>query len=123
MTPGEFIKAGQRLHGRKKWKSALARALGVDVSTVHRMTQRDASTAAFKRAQVPGPYEIAVKAMLENKRARDKLDAAARKLLPRKFRKRKTPRKPRAATRVTKRPATLPAPVTVQLDDDVGDPC
>jgi hypothetical protein len=79
MTPAQFIATGQRLYGRKKWKAYLARDLGIDVSTVHRMV---------KRAQIPGAYEIALKAMLANHQARVKLEKAARKLLPRKFRKR-----------------------------------
>ena len=86
MTPDQFILAGQRLHGKKFWKARLARDLGVNPATIHRMV---------KREQIPGPYEIAVKAMLENKRQRDKLEKEARKLLPRKFRK----RSPRAAAR------------------------
>src|SRR3977135_1772704 len=84
MTPETFISIGQRLYGRRAWKSRLARDLGVNVGTVHRMV---------KRPVIPGPYEVAMKAMLENKRARDKLVKEARKLLPRQFRK----RSPRAA--------------------------
>lgn len=79
MTPIEFIKIGQRLYGRKRWKSCLARDLGIDVSTVHRMT---------KRELVPGPYEVAMKAMLQNRIQQEKIEKEARKLLPRKLRKR-----------------------------------
>jgi hypothetical protein len=79
MTPEQFIQTGQRLYGRKAWKAHLARDLGIDVSTVHRMA---------KRPQIPGAYEVALKAMLANRQAQAKLEKAARKLLPRKLRKR-----------------------------------
>ena len=79
MTPDQFIQTGQRLYGRKAWKAHLARDLGIDVSTVHRIV---------KRPQIPGAYEIALKAMLANHQARAKLEKAARRLLPRKLRKR-----------------------------------
>jgi hypothetical protein len=79
VTPESFIRTGQLLYGRRRWKSALARDLGVNVGTIHRMA---------KRAIIPGPYEVALKAMLENKRAQDRLMKEARKLLPRTFRKR-----------------------------------
>jgi hypothetical protein len=80
MLPVEFIKIGQQLHGRRKWKSRLALAFGVNVSTVHRIV---------KRPEIPGPYEVALKAMLQNKQAQDKLEKEARKLLPRKLRRKK----------------------------------
>jgi hypothetical protein len=80
VNPETFIASGQKLYGRKKWKAKLAEDLGVDVTTIWRLT---------KRAQIPGPYEIALKAMLDNKRRQDALEREARKLLPRKFRKRK----------------------------------
>jgi hypothetical protein len=82
MTPEAFIKIGQRLYGRKKWKHCLSLALAVDVSTIHRIV---------KRSQIPGPYEIAVKALLQNKQSQDKLEQEARKLLPRRLRKRVRP--------------------------------
>ena len=117
MTPDQFILAGQRLHGKKFWKARLARDLGVNPATIHRLV---------KREQIPGPYEIAVKAMLDNKRQRDKLEKEARKLLPRKFRK----RSPRAAANrkialVAKRdregrPANLPQP-GADRPDEAGD--
>jgi hypothetical protein len=75
----QFIKTGIRLHGRKIWKARLARDLGVDVSTIHRIA---------KRLLVPGPVEIAIKALVNNRIAQDKLEKEARKLLPRKLRKR-----------------------------------
>jgi hypothetical protein len=123
MTPADFIKAGQRLYGRKKWKFCLARDLGINVSTVHRMTQLDTTVdpPVFKRAQIPGPCEIALKAMLENKKARDKLEKEARKLLPRKLRKRKTPRKPRAATRLLQRDRSVLCAVAAQPDTGKDD--
>ncbi len=80
MTPDQFRTAGIRLYGRKHWKAHMARALAVDVSTIHRIC---------KRLEVPGPYEVAVKGLLENKKAMDAAAATARKLglVPRKRRK------------------------------------
>lgn len=78
MTPAGFIKLAERLHG-KNWKSALANDLVINVSTIHNL---------LKRAQIPGVYEIAVKALLLQKIEQDKLEKAARRLLPRKYRKR-----------------------------------
>lgn len=83
MNPEQFIATGQRLYGRKKWKTQLARDLGVDVTTIWRLT---------KRAEIPGPYEVALKAMLDNRKRQDALEREARKLLPRKRRKRTVPR-------------------------------
>jgi hypothetical protein len=79
MNSEQFVKTGIRLHGRKVWKARLARDLGVDVSTIHRIS---------KRLLVPGPVEIAIKALVNNRIAQDKLEKEARKLLPRKSRKR-----------------------------------
>ncbi len=81
MKTDEFIKLGQRTYGRKHWKSKLASDLGVNVATVHRMVHR---------AEVPGPYEVALKAIAVNAADRIKLEKAARKLLPKKPRKRRT---------------------------------
>ena len=80
MDPATFIASGQKLYGRKKWKVKLAADLGVDVVTIWRLT---------KREQIPGPYEVALKAMLENKKRQDALEREARKLLPRKLRRKK----------------------------------
>lgn len=79
LTPAELATSGIKLYGRKKWKSHLARDLGVNVSTIHRIGHR---------AQVPGPYEVAVAGLLVNKVARDRLEKEARKLLPRRLRRR-----------------------------------
>ena len=78
MTPEQFILAGRRLFGRKKWKKQLADALGVNVATMYRMVHR---------AQVPGPYQIAIASLLEQKKQRDILDKAARKLLPKGYKR------------------------------------
>ena len=87
MTPADFVKTAIRVYGRKKWKPQLARDLGVDVSTIHRIC---------KREQVPGPYEVALRGLMEHRRQEIVLEKAARKLVPRKFRKRQlAPRKPR----------------------------
>ena len=80
MTPLQLISAGQKLYGRKRWKRKLADALGVDQSTIHRLTVREI---------VPGPYVVAIGGLLDQKKRQDELDRAARALLP-KFRTRKT---------------------------------
>ena len=86
MTPDHLKSAGIKLYGRKKWQAHLADALAVDRSTIFRM---------LKRKQVPGPVEVAIKGMLENKKARDVLERQARKLLPRRVRIRRVPRAPK----------------------------
>lgn len=86
MTPADFQKTAIKIYGRKKWKAHLARDLGVDVSTIHRIVKRD---------QIPGPYEVAVRGLMAHRSQEIVLEKAARKLLPRKFRKRTTPRKPK----------------------------
>jgi hypothetical protein len=83
MTPEQFTQAAIKIYGRKKWKPKLAAALGVDVATIFRMV---------KREHIPGPYEVAMNGLLEHRRQEVVLEKAARKLLPRKFRTRKTPR-------------------------------
>jgi hypothetical protein len=82
MTPDQFQKTAVRIFGRKHWKAQMARAMGVDVSTIHRLGKRD---------QIPGPYEVALQGMLAHALEQRKLEAAARRLLPRKFRYRKRP--------------------------------
>ncbi len=85
MTPETFISNAIRIYGRKKWKPKLAADLGVDVSTIHRLV---------KRTQIPGPYEVALNGMLEHRRQEIILEKAARKLLPRGYKKRNVaPRK------------------------------
>lgn len=85
MTPLQLQSAGHRLYGRKHWKKKLADAVGVDVSTIHRIA---------KREQVPGLVEVAVKGLLEHKQRQDVLDKAARALLPKGYKKRhRAPRK------------------------------
>lgn len=94
MTPSQLEIAGIRLFGRRHWKAKMAHALAVDVSTIHRIG---------KRAEVPGPYEVAIKGLLENKKQIDAAAATARKLglVPRKRRKKvlvprgKKPRHPK----------------------------
>ena len=82
MTPEEFAGAAIKIYGRKGWKTQLARDLGVDPTTIWRIVKRE-------REQVPGPYEVALKGLLEHRRRQVALEREARKLLPRKFRKRK----------------------------------
>jgi hypothetical protein len=86
VTPEQFIAGAVKVYGRKKWKPKLAADLGVDVSTIHRIVKRD---------QIPGPYEVALRGLMAHRSQEVLLEKAARKLLPRKFRKRTTPRKPK----------------------------
>lgn len=86
MTPAQLLTAAHKIYGRKKWKTYLARDLGVDVSTIHRI---------MKREQVAGPYEVALNGLLEHRKKEIALEKEARKLVPRKFRVRKSPRKSR----------------------------
>ena len=80
MTPEQLKTAGIRLYGRKHWKHKLSKALAVDVSTIHRMCARP---------EIAGPYEVAIKGMLQNKRAQEAVEKEARALglVPRKRRK------------------------------------
>lgn len=70
MTPMEFTEAAIKLYGRKHWVRELAKALSVDVTTIRRMC---------KREHVEGPYEVAIRGLLQNKRANDILRRADRK--------------------------------------------
>lgn len=78
LTPADLIAAGQKLYGRKKWKTHLSEALGVNVATIHRMVHRPL---------VPGPYAVAISSLLANKKARDELERQARKLLPKGYKR------------------------------------
>lgn len=79
MTPDSFKQTALKVYGRKKWQVHLAADLGVDVSTIHRM---------MHRPQIPGPYEVALNGIWNNRRQQIALEKQARKLLPRQFRKR-----------------------------------
>ena len=81
MTPEQFKAAGIKLFGRKGWHSRLAQALGVNPATIFRMCRKEI---------VPGPYAVAISGLLEQHKRQAEIDRAARKLLPRKFRTRKT---------------------------------
>ena len=116
MTPEAFKAAAARVYKRPDWKSALARDLGVDVCTVHRM---------LHRPEVSGPWSIAIKAMLDKRLAQDRLDKEVRKLLPKKPRKRSPKaiqkRKKKNAARVLQRDRALPGAVAAQLDPAKAD--
>lgn len=73
MTPIDLEKLATKVYGRKHWKSCLARDIGMDVSSIHRMMRRD---------QVPGPVEVALKGLAEQRRQEVDLEKAARRLLP-----------------------------------------
>jgi hypothetical protein len=80
MKPDQFKSAAVRIFGRKKWQPQLAAHLGCNVSTIHRL---------MKREQIPGPYEVALAGMLEHRKREIELEKAARRLLPRKVRRKK----------------------------------
>jgi hypothetical protein len=95
MTSEQFVAAGHKLFGTKRWKSQMARMLGIHVVTVYRL----AGIAPDAVKQIPGPVEVAVKGLLQHKRAQDILDREARKLLPavrKKIKFRKNVHKPRS---------------------------
>lgn len=95
MIPADFQKTAVRIYGRKKWKVSLARDLGVDPSTIFRIMHRE---------QVPGPYEVALRGMWDQRRREIELEKAARRLLPRGYKKRNVAPRKRAkpkASRVT----------------------
>ena len=73
MTPDQFKSAAVKIYGRKKWKPSLARDLGCNVATIYRMMHRE---------QVPGPYEVALRGLLEHRKQEIALERAARKLDP-----------------------------------------
>ena len=80
MNPDQFKSAAVKIFGRKKWQPQLAAHLGCNVSTIHRL---------MKREQIPGPYEVALQGMLEHKKRQIALEKEARRLLPRKVRRKK----------------------------------
>jgi hypothetical protein len=71
MTPQQLQSAGHRLYGRKYWKARLADALHVNVATIHRMMHRE---------QLPGPYVVAINALLDLKKRQDALTREARRI-------------------------------------------
>ena len=90
MTPTELEKLARRIFNDKPayWKARLSRVLCVDKSTIHRM---------MKRPEVPGPVEVAVRGLLEHKKKQDAIEREARKLLPARLRRKRVPRKKKAA--------------------------
>lgn len=91
MNGTQLTAAGIKVYGRKKWKAKLAADLGIDEVTVWRYTRKE---------QVPGPVEVALNGLMEHRRQQAVLEKAARKLLPRGYKKRNVaPRKPKPAKR------------------------
>ena len=108
MTPEDFTKYGQRLFGRKKWKTQLANALCVNVSTIHRMVHR---------AVIPGPWQVAIRSLLEQKKQHDAIETAARKLLPKGYKRWHVKKKPTAKRRPhIPPPGPLPPDLLEQLN-------
>ena len=54
MNAAQLTKIGQRLYGKRGWKTQMAAALKVDISTIRRWLYADA---------VPGPAEVALKCL------------------------------------------------------------
>ena len=97
MTPAELRSAGMKMYGKTGWRVKLATDLGVNPVTIWRM---------MKKERIAGPYEVAVRGMLENKKRRDEIEKAARKLLPRGYKKwNKAPRKKTKGNKNDRRPA------------------
>lgn len=61
MTPDEMESAAQIIYGMR-WQTALARALGVTDRTVRRWYAGE--------APIPGPVEVAIRALSDNARRR-----------------------------------------------------
>lgn len=95
MTRDQFVKAGVRLFGRKHWKAELAKALGVDPSTIHRLANRN--------EYIPGPYEVAVKGMVAFKEQQDELEKKARQILRQDVRIKREKRKAAVAAEKAKK--------------------
>ena len=120
MTPEAFRAAARRVYGKPEWKTDLARDLGVNVCTVHRM---------LHRPEVSGTWTIAIKAMLQNRIAKDKLEKEVRRLLPKKPRKRspaaiarrKKKNAERRAAGLLQREQPLPGAVAAQPDHQEAD--
>ena len=91
MNGAQFTALGIKVYGRKKWKAKLAEDLGLDEVTIWRYTRKE---------QIPGPVEVALNGLMEHRRQQAVVEKAARKLLPRGYRKRNVaPRKPKPAKR------------------------
>lgn len=84
MTPAQMKTGAMRAYGRKGWKTKLALDLGCNVCTVFRFMHRE---------QIPPVFDVAIQGIFEQKKRQAEIDAAARKLLPRKFRYKKIPGK------------------------------
>ena len=94
MSPEQFIKTSKRIYGHKHWKAMLARDIGVHHTTIHRL--------AARKQDVPGPYEVALLAMLANHIRQLEINRAARSLLRQRKGKlmplpKRKPRTPRSA--------------------------
>jgi len=95
MKPDELKRAGIRLYGRKGWRIKLAEALALNPSTVWRMESR---------GSIPGPVEVAVRGLLQNKRANDLIRKLAKETEPRLEKK---PAKAKAKKRAYTRKVTV----------------
>jgi len=99
MSPEQFIKTAKRIYGHKHWKAMLAKDIGVHHTTIHRL--------AARRQDVPGPYEVALLAMLQNHIRQLEINRAARSML-RQRRGKLVPIPPRNRKRGPRKPK-LPA--------------
>ena len=72
MTPEDLVRIGQKLYGRKGWRSKLAADLGVDPVTVWRLVKSG--------KEIPGPYDVAIVGMLNQRTAQLELEKRDRKI-------------------------------------------
>ncbi len=108
MSPEQFIKTAKRIYGHKHWKRDLARDLGVHHTTIHRIASPRGTDSSLVHRQIPGPYEVALLAMLQNHIRQLEINRAARsmlrqrrgKLMPLPKRKPHTPRPATASDEV-----------------------
>jgi len=97
MSPEQLIKKAKRIYGHKHWKMLLSRDIGVHHTTIHRL--------AARKQDVPGPYEVALLAMLANHIRQLEINRAARSML--RQRKGKLMPLPKRKARKSKLPAIL----------------
>jgi len=81
MSPEQFIKTAKRIYGHKHWKRDLARDLGVHHTTIHRIAAPRGTDSSLVHRQIPGPYEVALLAMLQNHIRQLEINRAANMLL------------------------------------------
>lgn len=110
MTPTDFKKAGIRMYGRKHWRRELSVNLGMDASTIWRMSTRS--------SDVPHVVEVAVKGLLEKYKV---LRAATRDERDReRIRKQSRQRSRKSKEKVDEPALEIPAAVAEEAGADHG---